>query len=266
MPQEPRSRRTRASGSYRVEALAKGLRILDAFATAGPVLSLGEVVEMTGLPMPTAFRLVATLEDAGYLERELTGAYRPSLRVLPLGQASLEGSDVVSVARGPLRALADRTGQTVNLGVLSGDQVLYLIRQRNADLVTANLQVGSTLPAVYSSLGKVLLAFLGADELHSRLADWSFERPPGPHAVTSRAELERQLEQVQKSGYAVQDQEVAAGLRAVAAPIRNRDGRVVAAMNLAVKAADCTLEHLLDSYKEPVLAVASEISTRLGYR
>lgn len=91
----------RPAGSYRVEALAKGLRVLNTFADAGPLLTLSEIAEMTELPMPTAFRLAATLEEAGYIERMPNGAYRPALKVLALGQASLRGSDLVEISSPP---------------------------------------------------------------------------------------------------------------------------------------------------------------------
>lgn len=253
----------RPAASYRVEALAKGLRVLSTFSEASAVLTLKEIVELTGIPMPTTFRLAATMEEAGFLERLPNGAYRPGLKVLTLGQASLRGSDLVEISRVPLQALADRTGQTVNLGTLNGDRILYLVRLRNGDLVTANIHVGSTLPAVYSSLGKVLLAELSAQDLESRLAGYAFGSVAGPNAVTSLAALRRQLHDIRTQGYAVQDEEVAAGLRAVAAPVRNHTGEVIAAINIAVRAVDMSLTELLERYLDQVLDVAGEISLRL---
>jgi IclR family transcriptional regulator, pca regulon regulatory protein len=259
-------RENRSSSTYRVEALAKGLSVLTAFSEARPVLTLSELADLTGLPLPTTFRMAATLEEAGYLERLSTGAYRPGLRVLTLGHATLQGSDLVQVSESSLRALADRTRQTVNLAVLAGDQVLYLVRLRNADLVTANIHVGSTLPAVYSSLGKVLLAFLDAHDLHSRLGESPFSRHGGPKAVTNSRQLARQLAQVRAQGFAVQDEEVALGLRAVAAPIRNDANKVVAAINIAVMAGEFSVNDMLDKFKDPLLSTAEEISRRLGMR
>lgn len=253
----------RPAGSYRVEALAKGLRVLNTFADAGPLLTLSEIAEMTELPMPTAFRLAATLEEAGYIERMPNGAYRPALKVLALGQASLRGSDLVEISRAPLQALADTTGHTVNLATLTGDRVLYLVRLRNGDLVTANIHVGSTLPAVYSSLGKAILAYLTPRELESRLSGHMFGAVAGPNAVRSLKALQLQLRKVREDGYAVQDEEVAAGLRAVAAPIRNRDGQVIAAINIAVQATDMTLDELLGAHLAQLREVASQISLRL---
>jgi IclR family transcriptional regulator, pca regulon regulatory protein len=257
---------TRDRGKYRIEALAKGLRVLGLFSERRPALRITELVEETGMPMPSLFRIVATLEAEGFLEHLPDGRYRPDAKVLTLGFAALQGLDLVQVATGPLHALAGTTGETVNMGVLSGDQVLYLVRQRNAELVTANIQVGSTLPAVYASMGKVLLAYLDSDKLDEVVRPESFARGAGPNAVRSRTALSQQLAQIRERGYAVQDQEVAHGLRSIAAPVRDRADRVVAAVNVAVQAVDYDVERLLTEIKKPLLDTCAEISLRLGHR
>jgi IclR family pca regulon transcriptional regulator len=214
--------------------------------------------------MPTAFRLVATLQEAGYVERLPDDSYRPGLRVLTLGHAALRSLDLVQCAEEPLRALAEKTAETVNLAVLSGDRVLYIARRRNSDLVTANIAVGSTLPAVHSSLGKVLLADLDDDAVTALLGPSSFALSGGPNAITSRDKLLAQLRDVRRDGFAIQDEEVARGLRSVAAPVRGSRSTTVAAVNIAVNAVEYTLDELLQRHKEAVLATADEISQRLG--
>src|SRR5262249_18653478 len=106
---------------YRVEALARGLRILSAFSEQRPALPLKRIAELTGIPLPTAFRLVATLEAEGFVERLPSGEYQPGPAVLTLGFAALQGNDLVDTAQAPLRKLAKETGQSVNLGALHGD-------------------------------------------------------------------------------------------------------------------------------------------------
>ena len=145
---------------YRVEALAKGLRILSLFDEKRPTWRVSDLAAAAQLPMPTVYRVVMTLEAEGYLDHLPNGDYRPGVRTLTLGTAALRSLDLVAIATPKLRELGERTGETVNLAVLSGDRVLYLIRLRNSDLVTANIQVGSTLPAVHTSIGKLLLAHL----------------------------------------------------------------------------------------------------------
>jgi IclR family pca regulon transcriptional regulator len=254
------------ASQYRVEALAKGLRVLALFSELQPILRMTDIAQRTGIPMPTLFRLVSTLEEEGYLEKAADGRYRPNTKVLTLGFAALQGLDIVQTAEGPLRRLADTTKETVNLGTLSGDRVLYLARLRNSELVTANIQVGSTLPAVYASMGKLLLAYLDEQVLASTLRPESFTDGAGPHAIRSRTALEEQLRQIRSRGYAMQDQEVAYGLRSMAGPVRNATGAVVAAVNVAVQAAEYDLERLLTEVRDPLLATCAEISQRLGHR
>lgn len=246
--------------SYRVEALSKGLRVLALFDEKRPTLRLSDVVAETGMLMPTVYRIAMTLQDEGYLEQLAGGQYRPGTKVLRLGYASLKSLDLVELASTRLERLAQETGETVNLAKLTGDKVLYLLRFRNGDLVTANIQVGSMLPAVYTSIGKVLLASLPPGDLSSRLTDSSFSASHGPRAVTGLKELQRQLTSVRTNRYAIQDEEVAYGLRSIAAPINNGEGVVVAAANVAVNAREWTTEKMLEKLAPALLRATAEIS------
>jgi len=254
---------TTDANRYRIEALAKGLTILRLFDENTISLKLREICDLTGIPMPTAFRVVSTLEQDGFLDHTPDGSYQPGVSVLTLGSAALRGSSLVQVSERPLRELAESTGETVNLGVLLDDQVLYLVRLRNADLVTANVQVGSTLPAVYTSMGKLLLAFLSADELTERLGDHPFERAAGPNAVTTREQLDARLAQIREQGYAIQDQELAQGLRSVSVPVFGAQRAPVAAINIAVSSSKHDLESLRTVLLPAAQAAASAISVRL---
>ncbi|MEU6536849.1 IclR family transcriptional regulator [Streptomyces sp. NPDC047000] len=250
--------------SYHVEALAKGLRILALFTEQRPAMKLTDMAAETGVPLPTAFRMAATLVTEGFLEQLPDGAYRPAPKVLTLGFSALRGMTLVELADGPLRRLATVTGQTVNLGTLSDDRVLYLIRLRNNDLVTANIQVGSRLPAVRTSIGKVLLADLDAAELEQCLSDVSFSGAGGPNAIRVPARLAETLAEIRDQGWAIQDEELAYGLRSVAAPVRDASGVVVAAVNVAVPAMEFPVGRLHDELRPPLLDACREITRLLG--
>ncbi len=251
--------------AYTVESLAKGLRILALFSERRPQLRLTEIVAALDMPMPTAFRLVATLEGEGYLERLPDGAVRPSAAVLTLGFAALRGLDLVQSSALILRELAETTKQTVNLGVLSHDQVVYVARlQSDTSLVTANITVGSTLPAFCTSMGKVLLAFAADDDLASRMDARSFAGTWGPRAAASLDALRPQLARVRAAGYALQDEEVAGGLRSIAGAVRGEDGRVIAAVNIAVPAVMYSVDDLVERFRAPLLAACEQISRRMG--
>ena len=249
---------------YRVEALAKGLRILSLFDEQRPTWRVSDLAAAAGLPMPTAYRVVMTLASEGYLDHLPNGDYRPGVRTLRLGTAALRSLDLVAIATPKLTELGERTGETVNLAVLSGDRVLYLIRLRNSDLVTANIQVGSTLPAVHTSIGKLLLAYLDAADLAARITDGSFSANSGPNAKVSLAELRGELRTIRDQGWAMQDEELTYGLRSVAAPINSPDGRVLAGVNVAVQARDWSTQRIIRELRPAVLATCTEISGLLS--
>jgi IclR family transcriptional regulator, pca regulon regulatory protein len=249
---------------YRVEALAKGLRLLSLFDEKHPTWRVSDLAAAGDLPMPTAYRVVMTLAAEGYLDHLPSGDYRPGVRALTLGTAALRSLDLVAIATPRLKELGDRTEETVNLAVLSGDRVIYLVRLRNSDLVTANIQVGSTLPAVHTSIGKLLLAHLDEADLTGRITDASFSATAGPNAKLSLAELRAELTAIRGQGWAMQDEELAYGLRSVAAPITSPDGRVVAGVNLAVQAQDWSTQRIIRELKPLVTAVCEEISALLS--
>jgi len=250
---------------YRVEALAKGLRVLSVFSEQRPTWRITDIAAEVSLPLPTAYRIVMTLTAEGYLDHLPSGEYRPGVRVLTLGTAALRSLDLVELATPKLQELANATKETVNLAVLTGDQVLYLVRLRNSDLVTANIRVGSLLPAVHTSIGKLLLAFLGEDELAKSITSGSFDGTTGPNAKRSLDELRPELAAIRAQGWATQDEELAYGLRSVAAPVRGENGAVVAGANLAVQSRDWPAARITRELRPMVLATCAEISWLLGY-
>lgn len=262
---EPPPAGGRPARSYRVEALAKGLRLLSYFSAERPSLSLKELVDLSGIPMPTVFRLAATLEEEGYLERTVDGKVRPGTGVLALGFSALQGLDVVQTSAAIMRELAVATGETVNLGVLYYDQVLFVARiPRNNSILAADIRVGSTVPAVFSSIGKVILAHMTEADLADRINDTSFQGTWGPRAVRTFDALQAQLSLARRDGYLVQRDEAIPGLSSIAAPIRQAGGTVAAAINVAVPSAEYTNRQLVDHLLPPLLAASGEISRRMG--
>ncbi|WP_030442130.1 IclR family transcriptional regulator [Actinoplanes subtropicus] len=255
----------RGRTGYRVEALAKGLRILSLFTEQRPTWRVSDIGPAVGMPLPTVYRVVMTLTAEGYLDHLPTGDYRPAERVLTLGTSALRGLDLVEAATPHLQRLAAATGETVDLAVLTGDQVLYLVRLRNADLVTANIQVGSTLPAVHTSIGKLPLAHLDDAGLEERVSADSFAFNHGPNAKLSLDELRDELTKIRQDGWAMQDEELAYGLRAVAAPVRGADGSVVAGANLAVQSRDWSSQRIVRELRPLVTAACDDISAILGF-
>jgi IclR family transcriptional regulator, pca regulon regulatory protein len=248
-----------------VEALAKGLHLLSLFSPERPALRVKELADLSGQPVPSVFRLVSTLEEEGYLERLPDGRVRPGTGVLTLGFASLQGMDLVQTSASVMAQLGAATNATVNLGVLFRDDVLFVAREQSrTSLIAANIRVGSTVPAVYSSIGKVLLAHLSPGEFERRITDESFSGAWGPRAVRDRTALMRQLESVRLDGYLIQEEESVAGLSSLAAPVLQAGRGVVAAINVAVPTRDYPQARILRELREPLLTAAATISRRLG--
>ena len=249
---------------YRIEALAKGLDVLRLFDDATPSLTMHDVADRTGMPVPTAFRVVSTLEEKGFLERLPNGVIRPGLALVSLGSVALRSSSIVQLSEDSLRRLAASTGETVNLGVLAGAQVLYLARYENADMVKANIQVGTTLPAAYTSIGKLLLAYMTPAQRSRVLSGQVFSSSAGPNAVATRDELEARLATIRVDGYAVQDEELAHGTRSIAVPIYSGEKMPIAAINVAAGTTRQAMETLRGPILEALQRTAADVSKRMG--
>lgn len=257
--------RSNQATRYHVEALARGLAILSAFSAEDPSLGLSEVARRVNLSTATTLRLLRTLEHFGYVERAPnTRKYRPGLAVLRLGYAAIAGLGLRERSLPYLQRLSDELGETVNLAVLAGSEIVYIERIKRTELITANIHVGSRLPAYSTSMGKVLLAFLSPTQRAAVLAGVPLVAT-GPNTITDRAALELELAKVRQLGYAVQDEELVAGLRSVAAPIRDESGDVIAAINVAVPAGRVPRRVLEQRIAPRVVATAAAISAALGF-
>lgn len=250
---------------YHIRSLARGLTVLRCFESSRGPLHLVEISALTGLPLPTVFRIARTLESEGFLEQDANGAFRPGLGLLRLGFAALDGMDLVRLASPHLQALAEATMETINLGVLDDVGTRYLVRIRNADLVTADIRVGSLLPAACSSIGKVLLAHLPLAARDDRVDRLNFGAARGPNAIRDAGTLRTDLDAIAARGWAGQDEELEYGLRSIAVPVRDRSGVVVAGINIAVPANRWTIDDLVERFLADLAATATRISGDLGH-
>jgi IclR family transcriptional regulator, pca regulon regulatory protein len=258
------------SGSTYSQSLERGLAILSAFRSGRPLLGVSELGRDIGLSRSTTHRYVATLAALGYLQQDpSTKKYRLGPRVLDLGFSAINSMELREVAAPHLRELSDATGYTVNMAILDGLDIVYVERSRSARAgqreIDLNLHVGSRLPAYCTSLGKVMLAFLDESDQKNALAGIDFTRR-GPNTVTSRPAFLLELKRVREDGFAINNEELAYGLRSIAAPILSRDAVAVAAINLAVHSSMVSMEDLVARLSPTLRAAAADISARLGYR
>jgi IclR family transcriptional regulator, pca regulon regulatory protein len=254
----------------RSQSLERGLAILAAFRSDRPRLGISELGREVGLTRSTTHRYVATLTSLGYLQQDPeTKKYALGPRVVDLGFSALNSMESREVAAPHLRDLSDSTGYTVNMAILDDLDIVYVERcrstragQREIDL---NLHVGSRLPAFCTSLGKVLLAFLPSNEQEERVSRIDFNRR-GPNTLASPAALLEELRRVREAGFAVNNEELAYGLRSIAAPVLSREQVAVAAINLAVHSSMVSIGDLGQRLSPVLMRTAADISARLGHR
>jgi IclR family pca regulon transcriptional regulator len=252
------------------QSLERGLAILSSFRSGRPLLGISELSREVGLSRSTTHRYVATLAGLGYLRQDApTRKYRLGPRVLDLGFSAINSMELREVAAPYLQQLSDETGYTVNMAILDDVDIVYVERCRSARAgqreIDLNLHVGSRLPAYCTSLGKVLLAYLPADTQADVLARSDLARR-GPNTLVSRTALAHELKRVRRNGFAINNEELAYGLRSIAAPILAHDGAGVAAINLAVHRTMISVEDLVARLSARLRRTAEEISAQLGYR
>jgi IclR family pca regulon transcriptional regulator len=199
------------------------------------------------------------------VQDKATRKYRLGVRVLDLGLAALNSMELRDVALPFMEQLCEQSGHTVNMAVLDGSDIVYIERVRSRSGIDLHLYVGSRLPSYCTSMGKVLLAFLPEAEL-LRIIDGIEFLPRGPRTITSRRELLANLEEVRRLGVAVNDEELARGLRSIAAPVFGQHGSVVAAVNMAVHAMTHSFDEVMQKLAPLLLDATSQISEHLGYR
>jgi IclR family pca regulon transcriptional regulator len=252
------------------QSLERGLGILAAFSPTQPSLGVSELAREVGLSRSTTHRYMSTLTRLGYLQQDpASRRYRLGPRVLDLGFSAINSMELRVISSPYLQRLSDDTGFTVNMAILDGGDILYVERCRSARAgqreIDLNLHVGSRLPAYCTSMGKVLLAYLPDDRRAAVLDEAQLGRR-GPNTLTDRRALEAELARVRGHGLGLNNEELAYGLRSIAAPVRAAGGDVVAAINLAVHSSMVSMQDLVARLGESLRRTAAEVSRQVGYR
>ncbi|MFF0013958.1 IclR family transcriptional regulator C-terminal domain-containing protein [Streptomyces sp. NPDC005374] len=249
-----------------VRSLERGLAVIRAFDADHPELSLSEVARTCGLTRAAARRFLLTLADLGYVRAD-GRTYRLTPRVLELGYSYLSSFSLAQLAEPHLEQLVDRTRESSSLCVLDGDDIVYVARVPARRIMTAAITVGTRFPAYVTSVGRVMLAGLPGDEMEVRLESAQLV-PLTARTIVTADLLRAELERVRRQGYALVDQELEEGLRSIAAPVRGRDGEVVAAVNIPVQAGRTTLaavrRDLLPALLETVAGIEADLRVATG--
>ena len=249
----------RGVGPDFVEALARGLSVLSCFDARHPRMTLTEIAAASGLARPTARRLLLTLAELGYVRAE-GGSFALTPRVLGLGMAYINALGLWDIARPHMENLVASTKESSSMSQLDGSDIVYVARVAVPKIITLRVSIGTKFPAVRTSQGKVLLAALDETALRQLLALPSDAGLPPYAHDRSVADVRDELRTVRARGWALADEELAPGIRSVAAPVRDGDGSVRAALNVTVHAAETTVQTLVTEHLPKLLRTAGDIS------
>lgn len=245
-----------------VQSLERGLAVIRAFDAQRPELTLSEVARHCDLTRAAARRFLLTLADLGYVRTD-GRLFRLTPRVLELGYAYLSSLSLPEVAAPHLERLVAEVHESSSMSVLDGDDIIYVARVPTARIMTVAINVGTRFPAYATSMGRVLLAALPAAELSAYLGRVTLSKL-APRTITSVDDLRAELDRIRVQGWAIVDQELEAGLRSVAAPVRDRSGLTVAAINVSVHASRTTLDGIRRKLVPPLRAAAAAIERDLA--
>ncbi|GAB3597037.1 IclR family transcriptional regulator domain-containing protein [Microbacterium tumbae] len=240
-----------------VQSLERGLSVIRAFDVDNPHLTLSEVAQRTDLTRAAARRFLLTLQRLGYVRSDRKHfSLRP--RVLELGYAYLSSLGLPEVAMPHLEQVVAEVQLSSSVSVLDDQDIIYVARVMTRRIMSVNINVGTRLPAASTSMGRVLLAGLDEAELDEFL-DRAALIAHTASTVVDRAALRGVIAEVREAGWAMVDQELELGLRAIAVPIRDAQGKTVAAMNLSAPAVTVTADEVVERFLEPLQRHAQAI-------
>lgn len=230
-----------------VTALASGLEVIMAFDDSHPRMTLSEVAARTGMNRAKARRFLLTLHALGYVRKQQR-YFELAPKVLQLGYSFLSANNYRSVIQQYLEDITAQCGESSSLGILDGDEVIYVARSAAPHrLMSISLSVGTRLPAAHTSMGRVLLAQLSESALDAYLSRIVLERHTDK-TITDKEYLKKCINKVRQQGYAISDQELDPGLRSLAVPAFDMNGKLLGAINISTNAARVDMETLLKQH------------------
>jgi IclR family pca regulon transcriptional regulator len=228
-----------SSGPEFLEALARGLRIIEAFNQSRKPLTLSDLAKLVDLPRASVRRTLFTLVQLGYAETQ-ERLFRLTPRVITLAGAYLTSNAISGILQPALDALSEELQDSCSAAVLDGEDVMMIAHASPKRVIPLSAQVGFRVPAFASALGRVLLASLDEQHLDKFLTRLQPKKLT-KFTVTDKNELRRTITKVRTDGYALADQEVEIGFRSIAVPLKRIDGKIIAALNVGVHSDSMTL-------------------------
>lgn len=250
-----------ASGPEFLEALARGLRVIEAFNQSNKQLTLSDLARLVDLPRASVRRTLHTLVQLGYAEMN-DRLFRLTPRVMTLAGAYLTSNSVADILQPALDDLSKAVEETCSAAVLEGEEVMMIAFASPKRIVPVSAQIGFRVPAIASSLGRVLLAGLDDKQLDGFLKHVQ-PRKLTKFTITDKSGLRKALLKVRTDGYALVDQEVEVGFRSIAVPLKRLDGKTIAALNIGVHSEHTPLKAMHHSFFPKLHALAEKLRTQL---
>jgi IclR family pca regulon transcriptional regulator len=245
-------------------SLARGLAVIRAFTQQRRHLTIAQLSQRTAIPRAAVRRCLYTLSMLGYVGSEDGRTYALRPRILALGHAYLSSTPLVYAVQPLLDQITSVLHESSSLAVLEGDEILYIARSSTTTrLLSIDLGIGSRLPAYCTSMGRVLLAGLSAAEIDLYLSRVKLVKLT-TRTVSTADELKVALNAIRRDGYAVVDQELEIGLRSIAVPVSDRDGRSVAAINIGTQSSRVSVAEMESKFLPPLRAAAHELGLLLA--
>ncbi|WP_142846584.1 IclR family transcriptional regulator [Telmatospirillum sp. J64-1] len=245
-----------------VTALARGLSVIRAFGESRTRMTLADMAKATGLSRATVRRFLLTLKALDYVDSD-GRQFWLTPKILTLGYAYLTSSPLPQKIQPFLEQVSETTGQSCSASILHGDEIIYIARSATKRIMSVGLNVGTRLPAYSTAMGRVLLAELPPAALDEYFSRVTLERHT-EKTVTDARELRHILAAIRQQGWALVDEELEMGLRALAVPVRDSSGRVVAAMNIGADAGRITSEEMTETFLPSLQAAAENLRPLLG--
>lgn len=251
--------------SNSVKSVVKAFLIMEELDRFGE-MSIGDLSDKLQMDKATVHRLINTIKDAGYVSQNPDNKkYANSLKLLAMGNRAMEKTGVRHIARPYMEELSDKTGETINLGMLVGNKIIYVDKIESSSTIKVGLGIGVSVPSYCSGLGKAILAFTQPDELEELLGGIIFEKFT-EHSLTSREHFQRELERVRKDGYAVDDEEYVDGLMCFAAPVFDFHGSPIASVSVSCPKYRYDANKHFTLYTGLTVEAAQSISGLMGYK
>lgn len=251
-------------GDTYVQSFARGLEVIRSFSASTPQQTLSEVAAQTGLTRAGARRILLTLQTLGYVESD-ERLFRLTPKILDLGFAYLTSMPMWDLAEPLMDQLVGKVHESCSTAVLDDLDIVYVLRVHTHKIMSTNLSVGSRLPAFWTSLGRVLLAALPEDELEARL-DRLPRRQFTQYTTVDDAALLERITEAREQGWCLLNQELEEGLTSIAAPIKDRAGNTIAALNISGQSNRTSVEVMKAELLPQLLQTSQAISRLLAVR